>query len=120
MEDKEEILKSMFIAGNGAKLVEVAQNASTDPRLRIAAVRSLGLRGARDGRADVLVSIYKSDQNRDVREEALKALFIQGNAKALIDLARAEKDPEMKREIIRNLSLVPSKETTDYMMEILK
>jgi hypothetical protein len=26
----------------------------------------------------------------------------------------------MKREIIRNLSLVPSKETTDYMMEILK
>ena len=55
-----------------------------------------------------------------MREATLKSLFLQQNAKALIELARAEKDPEMKREIIRNLSLVPSKETTDYMMEILK
>jgi len=118
MDDKEEILKSMFIGGNSSRLAEIAQS-NTDPRLRIAAIKSLGLMGG-NGRGDVLVSIYKSDQNRDVREATLKSLFLQQNAKALIDLARAEKDPEMKREIIRNLSLVPSKQTTDYMMEILK
>jgi len=118
MEDKEEILKSMFIGGNSSKLAEIAQS-NTDPRLRIAAIKSLGLMGG-NGRGDVLVSIYKSDQNREVREATLKSLFLQQNAKALIELARAEKDPEMKREIIRNLSLIPSKETTDYMMEILK
>jgi HEAT repeat protein len=108
----------MFMTGNSAKLVEIAQS-QTDPRLRVAAIKSLGLMGG-NGRSDLLVSIYKSDQNRDVREATLKSLFLQQNAKALIELARAEKDPEMKREIIRNLSLVPSKETTDYMMEILK
>jgi HEAT repeat protein len=118
MDDKEEILKSMFIGGNSSRLAEIAQS-NTDPRLRIAAIKSLGLMGG-NGRGDILVSIYKSDQNRDVREAVLKSLFLQQNAKALIDLARAEKDPEMKRAIIQNLSLVQSKETTDYMMEILK
>jgi HEAT repeat protein len=118
MEDKEEILKSMFMSGNSARLVEIAQS-NADPRLRIAAIRSLGLMGG-NGRGDTLVAIYKSDQNREIRETVLKSLFIQGNAKALIDLARAEKDPEMKKEIVRNLSLINSKETTDYMMEILK
>jgi tetratricopeptide (TPR) repeat protein len=118
MEDKEEILKSMFMSGNSARLVEVAQS-NADARLRIAAIKSLGLMGG-NGRGDVLVAIYKSGQNRELREAVLKSLFLQQNAKALVDLARAEKDPEMKREIIRNLSLVHSKETTDYMMEILK
>ncbi|MBV9226870.1 MAG: HEAT repeat domain-containing protein, partial [Acidobacteriaceae bacterium] len=72
------------------------------------------------GRADVLVSIYKSDSNHDVRKAILNALFLQGNGKALVDLARSEKDPEMKAEIVRQMSLVHSKEVTDYMMEILK
>ncbi|MGA2183326.1 MAG: HEAT repeat domain-containing protein [Bryobacteraceae bacterium] len=118
MEDKEQILKSMFMGGNSARLVEVAQS-NTDARLRIAAIKSLGLMGG-NGRGDVLVAVYKSDQNREVREAVLKSLFLQQNAKALVELARAEKDPEMKRDIIRNLSLIQSKETTDYMMEILK
>jgi len=118
MEDKEAILKSMFLGGNSAKLVEVAQS-NIDARLRIAAIRSLGLMGG-NGRGEVLVAIYKSDHNREVRSEVLKSLFLQQNAKALIELARAENDPEMKKEIVRNLSLTHSKETTDYMMEILK
>ena len=37
-----------------------------------------------------------------------------------MELARAEKDPRMKEEIVKKMSLVHSKETTDYMMEILK
>lgn len=118
IDDKEEILKSMFLSGNSSRLAEIAQS-TTDSRLRIAAIKSLGLMGG-NGRGDVLVGVYKSDQNREVREAVLKSLFLQQNAKALIDLARAEKDPEMKRAIVRNLSLIDSKETTDYMMEILK
>jgi HEAT repeat protein len=118
LEGKEEILKSMFMSGNSARLAEIAQS-NADPRLLIAAIKSLGLMGG-NGRGDVLVAIYKSNQNREVREVVLRSLFLQQNAKALIDLARAEKDPEMKKQIIGNLSLVQSKETTDYMMEILK
>ena len=118
LEDKKAILKSMFVSGNSGRLIEVARS-EKDPELRVAAIKSLGLMG-NNGRADVLVSIYKSDSNHDVRKAILNALFLQGNGKALVDLARSEKDPEMKAEIVRQMSLVHSKEVTDYMMEILK
>ncbi len=117
-EDKKAILKSMFLSGNSGRLTEVARS-EKDPSLRIAAIESLGLMG-NNGRADVLVSLYRSDNNQDVRKAILQALFLQGNGKALVGLARSEKDPEMKTEIVKQMSLVHSKEITDYMMEVLK
>jgi HEAT repeat protein len=108
----------MFLGGNSAKLVDIARN-EKDPALRAAAIKSLGLMGD-NGRSDVLVSIYQSDPNREVREAVLNSLFLQHNGKALVDLARSEKDPEMKKKIVEKMALVHSKETTDYMMEILK
>ncbi len=118
LDDKKSILQSMFLGGNSDRLVEVARS-EKDPNLRIAAIKSLGLMGG-NGRGDVLVSIYQSDSNRDVREAVLNALFLQQNGKALVDLARSEKDPQMKQDIVKKMSLVHSKEVTDYMMEILK
>ncbi len=118
VEAKEEILKSMFVGGNSAHLVDVARS-EKDPRLRVAAIRSLGLMG-RNGAGDVLVSIYHADQDSTVRDAILNALFIQQNGKALVDLARNEHDPEMKKRIISKLALIHSKESTDYMLEILK
>ncbi len=44
----------------------------------------------------------------------------KANGKALVDLARAETNHDMKAEIVKKMSLVQSKETTEYMMEILK
>ncbi len=118
VEDKEAILKSMFIGGNSARLAEVART-EKDPALRVAAIKSLGLMGS-NGRGDLLVSIYQSDPNREVRTAVLNSLFLQQNGKALVDLARAEKDPQMKAEIVKKMALVHSKEVTDYMMEVLK
>jgi HEAT repeat protein len=118
VENKKAILQSMFLGGNSAKLVDIARN-EKDPDLRVAAIKSLGLMG-NNGRGDVLVSIYQSDPNREVREAVLNALFLQQNGKALVDLARSEKDPEMKRKIVEKMALVHSKETTAYMMEVLK
>jgi HEAT repeat protein len=117
-DDKRDILKSMFLGGDSAKLIELARN-EKDPSLRAEAIKSLGLMG-NNGRGDDLVSIYRSDSNPEVRRAVLNALFLQQNGKALVDLARAEKDPAMKEEIVKKMSLVHTKETTDYMMEILK
>ena len=117
VENKEEILKSMLVGGS-SHLVDVARS-EKDPRLRIAAIKSLGIMGE-NGRGDVLVSIYRSDQDRTVREAIVNALFIQQNGKALVDLARNEQDPQMKKQIVSKLALVHSKESTDYMLEILK
>ena len=118
VEEKQEILKSMFLTGNSARLVEVARN-EKDPILRVTAIKSLGLMGD-NGRGDVLVSIYQTDSNPDVRKAVLNALFLQQNGKALVQLARNEKDPKMKEDIIHKMALVHSKETTEYMMELLK
>jgi HEAT repeat protein len=117
-ENKKAILQSMFLTGNSSKLTDLAKT-EKDPQLRVAAIKSLGLMGG-GGRSDVLVSIYQSDSNQDVRRAVLNSLFLQQNGKALVDLAHVEKDPQMKQEIVKKMSLVHSKEVTDYMMEILK
>jgi len=118
IDEKDAILSNFFMTGNSTRLAEVAAS-NADPRLRMAAIRSLGLMGG-GGRSDLLLQIYRSDRNRDVREAVLNSLFLQQNGKALVELARTETDPEMKREIVKKMALVQSKETQDYMMELLK
>lgn len=40
--------------------------------------------------------------------------------KTLVELARKETDPAMKKTIVERLSMSRAKEATDYMMELLK
>jgi tetratricopeptide (TPR) repeat protein len=117
VEVKETILHSMFIGGNADKLIDVARN-EKDARLRRAAIHSLGLMGGEHTGA-ALVSMYGSESDTALRGEIVNALFIQGNAKALVDLARKETNPEMKKTIVSRLSVMGSKEGADYMMELL-
>lgn len=118
LENKKAIVKSMFMTGDAAWLEQIVRS-EKDPELRIAAIKSLGLMGGR-AHTDVLVGVYQSDQNPEVRHAILNALFMQQNGKALVDLARSEKDPKWKQEIVQKMSLVHSKEVTDYMIEVLK
>lgn len=118
VEEKKDILQSMFLSGNSTRLEQIARS-EKDPSLRAAAIRSLGLMGGRV-QASTLVSIYESDSNPQVREAVLNALFLQQDGKDLVALARSEKDPQMKKRIVEKMALVHSKETTDYMMELLK
>ena len=117
-ENKEAILQAYFLSGDATKLIEIAQS-DKDPELRRAAIRNLGLIGSPQA-GDALKQIYDHDTNRDNREQVLNALFIQGNAKSIIAIARAEKDPELKKAAVSKLSLMGSKEATDYLMEILE
>ena len=50
----------------------------------------------------------------------MNALFLQGNGKAMVELAKAETNPEVKRELVSRMATMRTKETTEYMMEILK
>jgi len=50
----------------------------------------------------------------------LTAYFLGGNATGLVTIARAEKDPELKKKAVEKLSLMGSKEANDYLMEILQ
>jgi tetratricopeptide (TPR) repeat protein len=115
---KKRILQAMFVGNQSDKLIELAKG-EKDPELRKTAIRNLGLM-KRAGAAEALVSIYGSDQAPDVRKAVVNALFLQNNARALVDLARAERNPELKKEIVSKLSIMKSKEATDYLLELLK
>jgi hypothetical protein len=112
------ILQAFFLAGDSSKLLEVAQS-DKDIDLRRTAIRNLGLLRSEDS-GKALQSIYSKETDRGVREEVLNAFFLQGNAAAIVAIARGEKDPELKRVAVQKLSIMNSKEGTEYLMEILQ
>ncbi|MGB2589723.1 MAG: HEAT repeat domain-containing protein [Candidatus Acidiferrum sp.] len=115
---KKDLLQAFFLSGDGKFLAEVAQS-DKDPEVRRAAIHNLGLLGSEDAR-NALLAIYAKETDRENKETVLNALFIQGNAHALVTIARAEKDPELKKTAVSKLALMNSKEGNDYLMEILQ
>ena len=43
----------------------------------------------------------------------------QNAAPQIVEIARSEKDPDLKREAVRELTNMKSKEATDYLMELI-
>jgi hypothetical protein len=117
VELREQILHALVRNSTSAKLLEIARN-EKEPRLRRTAINMLGVRKKEDT-ADALVSMYGSETDKNIKREIVNALFVQGNAKAIIDVARKEPDVNLKREAVQKLSMMKSKEATDFMMELL-
>jgi hypothetical protein len=117
-EVKKDILQAFFLSGDAKFLAEAAQG-EKDPEIRRTAIRNLGLVGSAEAK-DALVAIYAKETDRENKEAVLNALFIQGNAHALVTIARGEKDPQLKKTAVSKLALMNSKEGNDYLMEILQ
>ena len=115
---RREILQAFFLAGDAGRLVRAAQG-EKDPELRRAAIRNLGLIHSDDS-GKALQEIYSKETDHSVKAEVLNAYFLQGDAKALVAIARSEKDPELKRTAVSKLALMHSKEGSDYLMELLQ
>jgi hypothetical protein len=117
-EVRREILQAFFLAGDSGRLLQAAQG-EKDPDLRRTAIRNLGLIHSDDS-GKALQEIYSKETDHTLKEEVLNAYFLQGNAKALVAIARSEKDPELKKTAVSKLTLMHSKEGTDYLMELLQ
>ena len=117
-EIRREILQAFFLAGDVNKMLEAARG-EKDPELRRAAVRNLGLVRS-DESSKALAEIYARETDRAIREEVLNAYFLQGNAGAIVAIAKTEKDPGLKKRAVEKLSLMHSKEASDYLMELLQ
>jgi HEAT repeat protein len=117
-EVKKDIMQAFFLSGDAKFLAEAAQN-EKDPEVRRTAIRNLGLIRAEDS-GPALVAIYAKETDRENKEAVLNALFIQGNAHALVTIARSEKDPGLKKTAVSKLSIMNSKEGNDYLMELLQ
>jgi HEAT repeat protein len=117
-EVREGILQALFLSGDAGKLSEAAQS-EKDPKVRRKAIEKLGLMDAEET-SQTLQKIYAKETERDLREAVLNAFFLQDNAHALIAVARGEKDPELRKIAVQKLSLMESKEATEFLMEILQ
>ena len=115
---RRQMLQGMMMSGDVAHLTEVA-NSDASMDLRRQAVRQLGMVGGGQG-GDTLVTIYSRQSDAGVKSAAIDGLFISGNARALVALARKETDPGMRRRIVEKLSLMDASEAKDYMLELLK
>jgi len=115
---RRDILQAFFLAGDSGRLVKAAQG-EKDADLRRAAIRNLGLIHSEDS-GKALQEIYAKETDHALKAEVLNAYFLQGNAKALVAIARSEKDPELRKIAVSKLSLMHSKEATDYLMELLQ
>lgn len=116
---KLEIISSLVASGpKGAEMLKSIAATEQSPELRRRAIRNLGVSGGASA-APALVSAYQSSSDVESKKAALDGLFLTGDAHDLIALARAEKDPGYKQAIVSKLSIMHSKEATDYMMEIL-
>ena len=99
-------------------IINTAKN-NANPDLQRSAIRYLGMMGTGDDR-DALLGIYRATADASVKRQVINSLFSQRNAKALVELAKAEKDPALKRDIVQKLSVMRAPEATDYMLELLK
>jgi len=113
---KHALLRAMLTSGDTDHLIQVVK-AEKSPELRAQGIRYLA---GKAETGDSLVALWAGEQDQQVKRAILDSLTGQGNAKALVDMARKEKDTETKRDIVRRLSTMKSKEANDYWQELLK
>jgi hypothetical protein len=101
-----------------ALLADTAKN-KANPEMQCAALELLSLSQGKD-LSQTLVEAYRESTNDDVKHAAINGLFLTHDAPGLVDLARGEKDLNLKLDIVSQLSLIKDKAATDYMLELLK
>jgi len=87
--------------------------------LRQAAIQNLGMMKPAKT-GELLVSLYKDEKDPALKKAIIRGLYLQHNAAALVQLARQETDPGVKKDIVEKLSTMKDKEATDYLLELLK
>jgi TolA-binding protein len=115
---KRAVLRSFQMSRDIDDLDKVAKS-EQNVELRREAIRELG--NIRDDQSvTALVSIYGAQTDREIKTDIINALGNQQAVKQIIECARKESDPELKKVAVRRLSEMRSKEAMDYLMELLK
>ena len=116
-DNKINIVRSLMAAGAGDKLMELAKS-EKDVKVRGEVVRSMAM--TRGTPIEAILQFYSAETDAKIRRDLINGLSNRGEVKTLVDLARKETDPALKKTIVERLSMSKAKEATDYMMELLK
>ncbi|WP_263415580.1 HEAT repeat domain-containing protein [Terriglobus albidus] len=90
-----------------------------NPELQRQAMQMLAITQGKKAN-DTLAEAYRQSTDPKTKRAAVSAMFISGDAQKLVELARGEKDLEMKRQIVSQLALMNDKVAQDYMLELLR
>jgi hypothetical protein len=90
-----------------------------DPQLQGQAIQAMAVfQGKRAN--DTLAEVYRTTTDPKIKSSIISAMFITKDAPRMVEMARSEKDLELKRRIVSELALMNDQAATDYMMELLK
>jgi HEAT repeats len=90
-----------------------------DPQLQGQAIQAMAVfQGKRAN--DTLAEVYRTTTDPKIKSSIISAMFITKDAPRMVEMARNEKDLELKRRIVSELALMNDKAATDYMIELLK
>jgi HEAT repeat protein len=112
------ILDGLAVADDASALIEIARE-EKDPGLRRKAISGLGINDSPQAAA-ALKSLYTSNADVDTRRAVIEGLFIQDNAKALIELFHGEKDRALRREIVQKLGNMDSDEAMEFLEKVFR
>ncbi len=110
---KRRVLRAFMVAGEKDRVMAAATSEQV-PELRAEAVQQLGVMGAHAE----LAQLYQKETSIDVKKRILQAMFVGGDATRLIELARTETNPELRRTAVRNLGLIGSQRTGTALIDI--
>jgi HEAT repeat protein len=107
------ILRSYMISGDKDDLFTAAKG-EKDESVRGEAIRQLGLVHG----VDELQQLYQREPSTAVKSEILQAFFLAGDSTRLVQVAISEKDPELRRNAVRNLGLINSPDSAKALQTI--
>jgi hypothetical protein len=117
-ETRRALIRALGNAGDVDVLITAARG-DKDPETRIEAIHSLGNDESPKATA-ALRSIYSESADRKTRTAVIDALTNQENAKALIEIFRAEKDRELRKDIVHRLAEMDSPEAEAFVNKIFE
>jgi tetratricopeptide (TPR) repeat protein len=118
LELKREILINMRFTTQRDRLLQIVRT-DGNSELRRAAVQGLVLDRTPQA-TDLLLGLYRNEKDAAVKRQILDHLIGTSSAATLVQLARQETDPAVRKRLVERLSTMKDKEAVDYMMEILK
>jgi hypothetical protein len=99
-------------------IANTAKN-NANPDMQIRAIRYLGMMRSSDYN-EVMAGIYRSSADASVKRAILQGYFQNGSSDKLGELARTEKDVDLRRTAIRNLGMMNRPETTEMLVAIYR
>jgi HEAT repeat protein len=114
----EQLVEAYAIAGATEELKGMAMDAS-DPVTQLKAIEALGIVGGPEVDA-LLVEIYRSNSNPDIREAALHGMLIAGHDQGVLDLFRESNDATEKKQLLEMLVMMDSDAVWDIVDSTLE